>query len=105
GPAGLGKTDPRGGPEHEQFAQRLVALPADASGSVSPAGRVLLRGDTEPSGEMAAGAEARGIADFEREAHCADRPDAGLAGQALADRVGFVPRHQLGLERLDIEVE
>src|ERR1700722_359558 len=65
----FGGADHRGGAEHQEAAQVLVALPADPARALAAGGGVLLWRGAEPGGEVACRAEPLGIAYLEGEAH------------------------------------
>ena len=104
GAPGLGKLDHRGGAEHQEPAQACVTLSTDPAWPGPAAGRILPRGYPEPGGEVARRTKRPGVGDLEREADCADRTDARLRRQRLADRVLFVPGQQLDLDDLELVV-
>src|SRR5713101_5769582 len=81
GAAPLGLLDHRGGTEHEQPPQVLIALPADLAGPVFAGRGVLARGDADPGRKVPARAKGFGIRHLERKADAADRSDAGVVAR------------------------
>src|SRR6516165_9679493 len=96
--ASLDLLDDGSGAEHQQPAQAFIAFPADLAELLPPCRRVLAWCDPEPGSKMPTGTEDGGIGHLEGDVDRRDRPDAGDRRQQLAARIGFVMRHQLGLE-------
>src|SRR6266446_4087547 len=103
--ARLGLPDHRGGAEHEQPAQALVALAADLAGPVFACRGVLARGYADPCRKVPARAKGFWIGHFERETDAADRSDARYRRQALARLILPVPGHQPRLDRLQLGIQ
>jgi hypothetical protein len=82
-----GEADYRRRTEHEQLAQGLVALAADAALPASAAGGMVFRGKAEPRRKVSPGTEDLGVNHPESKADRANWSDAGLARQTLAQRV------------------
>jgi hypothetical protein len=92
-----GEPDHGGCPGHEQPAQSFIAGSADAAQALLSAGRMFLRRQPDPGGQVTAGFERRRIY-LGRQRQRDDHPDAGDSGQQLAERIGLVHRGQLHLE-------
>src|SRR5690349_14838463 len=75
GAAPLGLLNDRGGAEHEQPAQVLVALAADLAGPVLASRGVFARGDADPRRKVPARAKGLSVRHLERKADAADRPN------------------------------
>jgi hypothetical protein len=90
--------DDRGGADHHQAAQGLVAGAGDGAEPLPVRGGMVLRRQPHPRREISTTAKSVRIGDLDRQGTGTDRADRGYRGEPPAQLVVAMPGHQLGLD-------